>query len=94
MTNVKKFVSLLFIAAFSLSLLLSTGCSRHPNDEQIRAMEEARSACLSAEQKLKDLQQQRSQLENDLSQKKAELEELQGEKEKVQQGLDNWQEEE
>ncbi len=78
------------IAIFSLSLLLATGCSRHPNDEQIRAMEEARSACLAAEQKLNDVQKENGSLEAQLQTKKSELDKAQKEKAHVEQGLANW----
>jgi peptidoglycan hydrolase CwlO-like protein len=92
MSKIKKLLSIALVAIFSLSLLTATGCSRHPNDEQIRAMEEARSACLAAEQKLNEVQRERSGLESQLQAKKAELDKAQKEKAHVEQGLANWNE--
>ncbi len=94
MLKIKKLLGLLLVGLFSFSLFLSTGCAGHPNEKQISAMEEARSACLAAEQKLSDTQKNREDLEAQLSQKKAQLAKAQAEKEKVQQGLNNWQSEE
>jgi septal ring factor EnvC (AmiA/AmiB activator) len=93
MSKIKKIVSIVVVGIFSLSLLVSTGCSRHPNEEQINAMEEARSACLAAEQKLSEVQQEKASLEGQLNSKKAELDNAQKEKEKVQLALENWTEE-
>ena len=90
MLKVRKFLFLMITALFSFSLFLSTGCSRHPNPEQISAMEEARSACLAAEQKLNEVQQQREALESKLSSLKNELDGLNKEKQDIQQRLTNW----
>ncbi len=90
MSRIKKLMNLLLVGVFSISLFLATGCSRHPNTEQIQKMEEARSACLSAETKLNETRKQREDLEAKLAQKKAELENLQKEKEMIQQRLNNW----
>jgi peptidoglycan hydrolase CwlO-like protein len=92
MSKIKKLLSIGLVAIFSLSLLTATGCSRHPNEEQIRAMEEARSACLAAEQKLNEVQRERGNLESKLQAKKAELDKTQKEKAHVEQGLANWNE--
>lgn len=94
MLKIKKVSSFVVVGVFSLSLLFATGCSRHPNQEQISALEEARSACLAAEQKLNDVQTQRADLERQLQNKKAELDKTMKEKQMVQQGLANWQSEE
>lgn len=90
MLKIKKLLSGIIIGIFSFSLLISTGCSRHPNTEQISKMEEARSACLAAEQKLNDVQKQREGVEQKLASKKDELNGLQKEKDLIQQRLSNW----
>jgi peptidoglycan hydrolase CwlO-like protein len=90
MSKIKKLISVSLVAVFSLSLLTATGCSRHPNEEQIRAMEEARNACLAAEQKLNEVQGKRANLESQLQAKKAELDKTQKEKAHVEEGLANW----
>ncbi|MEJ2637036.1 MAG: hypothetical protein P8184_17330 [Calditrichia bacterium] len=94
MSILKKFLSLSIVGVFTFSLLLATGCARHPNQEQISKLEEARTACLSAEQKLSDTQKQRANLETQLAQKKSELDKANAEKAKVQEGLSNWKSEE
>jgi hypothetical protein len=55
-------------------------------------MEEARSACLAAEQKLSDVQKERASLESQLAAKKSELDKAKKEKANVEQGLANWNE--
>ncbi len=90
MSRVKKLVSVLLVGLFSFSLVLSSGCTSHPNEEQIQMMEEARSACLAAEQKLSETQQERQQLEKQLSEKKATLEDLQQDKATIEQRASNW----
>lgn len=90
MSKFRKLLGILMVSVFSLSLLFSTGCTRHPNADQIKALEEARSACLSSEQKLSEKQKEREALEGKLAQKKTELDNVKKEKEHVQQGLNNW----
>lgn len=90
MSKIKKIVVVCMLAIFSFSLLTTVGCSKRPNEEQISAMEEARSACLAAEQKLSDIQSERATLEGQLQAKKAELDKAQQEKAHVEQGLSNW----
>ncbi len=90
MSKLKKLLGILLVGLFTFSLLIATGCTRHPNADQIKKLEEARSACLSSEQKLSEVQKQRQDLENQLAQKKSELEGLKKEKENIQQGLSSW----
>ena len=86
-TKIKAVVLVAIVTAF---FIISTGCSSHPNEEQIRAMEEARSAALAAEQKLADKRQECDQLENQLAQKKQELETVKQEREDIKERLKNW----
>jgi len=90
MSKIKKLVILSLIAIFSFSLLVATGCSRHPNEKQIQAMEEARSACLAAEQKLNEVQKEKGSLESQVQTKKSDLDKAQKEKAHVEQGLSTW----
>ncbi len=94
MKNPKKFVSLILVAVFLFSLFVATGCSRHPNQEQIQKMEETRSAALAAEKKLAEVQKERQKLEQQVEAKKAELKKVQDEKAMVEEALKNWQSEE
>jgi len=67
MNAVKKLKNTVLMAVIGGSLILSVGCTKHPNEEQIRVMEETRQAALSAEQKLDETTQMRKQKENELS---------------------------
>jgi septal ring factor EnvC (AmiA/AmiB activator) len=90
MKIVSKFKAVVLVSIVAAFFIISTGCSRHPNEEQIRAMEEARSAALAAEQKLADKRQECNQLENQLADKKKELEAVKQEREDIKKRLENW----
>lgn len=90
MKIVSKFKWMILVASVSAFFVMSTGCSRHPNEEQIRVMEEVRSAALAAEQKLADKRQECNDLENQLAQKKKELDAAKQEREDIKQRLANW----
>ena len=89
MKIVSKFKAVVLVSIVA-AFIISTGCSRHPNEEQIRAMEEARSAALAAEQKLADKRQECNQLENQLADKKKELEAVKQEREDIKKRLASW----
>ena len=80
----------------TLRILLSIGllagvlasCASHPDEEQIKALEETKAAALSAEQSLAKKKQESSDLEAKLEAKKAELEKVKKEKELVLQRLE------
>jgi septal ring factor EnvC (AmiA/AmiB activator) len=93
MKIVSKFKGLILVGIITAFFVVSTGCSRHPNEEQIRVLEEARSAALAAEQKLADKRQECSDLENQLAQKKDELAAVKQEREDIKKRLENWTEE-
>jgi septal ring factor EnvC (AmiA/AmiB activator) len=90
MKIVSKIKWMILVASVSALFVMSTGCSSHPNEEQIRVMEEARSAALAAEQKLADKRQECNNLENQLAQKKQELDAAKQEREDIKQRLANW----
>ncbi|GAB4368542.1 MAG: hypothetical protein Kow0042_09750 [Calditrichia bacterium] len=90
MRILKRIAYAVLIGVFSLFFFIAAGCARHPNPEQIQKMEEARSACLAAEQKLQEKQSENQKLEQQLAEKKAQLEDLKKEKELIQQRLSNW----
>ncbi len=72
------------------SLILAFSCTKHPNEEQIRQMEETRSAALSAEQKLEEVRQQRQDLEDQLAQKEQERDKVCADRDAVKERLENW----
>lgn len=90
MKVVSKFKIAALVAVVAAFFIFSIGCSRRPNEEQIRVMEEARSAALAAEQKLADKRQECNQLENQLNQKKQELDAAKQEREDIKQRLETW----
>ncbi len=65
---------------FSLSL---GGCTKHPNEKQLQALEEQRKATLGAEEQLAKCQQQKADLDRELAEKKQKLEDVKSEKETV-----------
>jgi Tfp pilus assembly protein PilN len=77
----------LFCGIFMMGLYFS-GCTKHPNQEQLSALEEQKKAALAAEEQLDKLRREKADLENQLAKKKAELEKSKKEKEAVQQRLE------
>ncbi|RMD97432.1 MAG: hypothetical protein D6814_09480 [Calditrichaeota bacterium] len=73
---------------FAGALIFSVGCARHPNEEQIRVMEEARAAALAAEKQLEEKRQERQQLEQQVAQKKQELEKAKQMRDQVKQRVE------
>lgn len=90
MKIVSKLKGLILISIIAAFFVISTGCSRHPNEEQVRVLEEARSAALAAEQKLADKRQECSQLQSQLDQKKSELAAAKQEREDIKKRLETW----
>jgi septal ring factor EnvC (AmiA/AmiB activator) len=77
----------LFVAAIMVVGLLAA-CSSSPDEEQIKMLEETKSAALAAEQTLADKKQEASDLEAKCQAKKQELEKVQKEKTMVMQKLE------
>ncbi len=68
--------------AFVLSFAVSS-CGWHPSDEEIRTLEETRSAALDAEKTLQQKKSDTADLQQQVDQKKAELQKAKAELEKV-----------
>lgn len=86
----KKFyqsVTSMFVLLFVVSSLSFMGCTRHPNAEQLQALEEQKNAALSAESTLEARRAEKSKLENQLNQKKKELQSTKAELEEVKKRL-------
>ena len=77
----------LVLAAIMVIGLLAA-CSSSPDEEQVKMLEETKSAALSAEQTLADKKQEASDLEAKCEAKKQELAKVQKEKEMVLQKLE------
>ena len=80
-----KYAKISLIAVLTLAFLI--GCTWHPGEEEIKALEETKTAALAAEKTLADKKQERKDLEAKLEAKKAELAKVKAEKEKVMQKL-------
>jgi len=81
MNRVGKYAKILLMSA--LVLVFLAACTSHPNEEQIKVLEETKSAALSAEKACADKKQERNALEANLDTKKTELEKVKAEKAKV-----------
>lgn len=67
--------------------LSAVGCTKHPNEEQLRVLEETKQAALSAEQTVEQKRREKADLERQLEQKKRELQQAKDEKEAVKRRL-------
>ncbi len=93
MRKLYKSVSLLIVALFVFSAFSFIGCTKHPNAEQLQALEEQKNAALSAEQTLEERRREKSRLESELNQKRKELQAAKDELELVKQRLAEFEEE-
>lgn len=84
----KKLISVLVMLTFCAATLFVSSCTSHPNEEQIQALEESRSAALAAEKDCSDKKSERQGEEAKVNAKKAELEKVLAEKDKVSQGVE------
>jgi outer membrane murein-binding lipoprotein Lpp len=86
MKSIKKIASLIFAGVFALSLV--AGCSSNPSEEEIKTMEEAKAAALSAEGTHQETQKTRQDLENQVRSKEAERDAAKREYEAVKKRLE------
>ena len=77
--TVQVFIALLVISIMVGSFFIA-GCTKHPNEKQLQALEETRSAALAAEAKSTTCEGEKNSLQNQLNQKKQQLESMQQEK--------------
>lgn len=82
----KVFV-LVAASVFVFSSFLMVGCTKHPNPEQLQALEEQKNAALAAEETLEERRREKSRLESELNQKKNEQQEAENELEQVKKRL-------
>lgn len=83
MKKFRKTICLIIIVLFSISLLSVTGCGWKPSEEDIKALEETKSAALAAEKSQEEKKAERMDLEKKVNAKKAELAKIKADKEKV-----------
>ncbi|MFQ6112581.1 MAG: hypothetical protein ACE5NG_00685 [bacterium] len=87
MKIVSRFIILLVMALFVLSSFSFIGCTKHPNAEQLQALEEQKNAALSAENTLEERRREKSRLESELNRKRKELQDAKTELEEVKKRL-------
>lgn len=80
--NIRFFALVLALCIFAGGILL-TGCSRHPNEKQMTALEEAKAGAVASEDKVAQLEKENAELKAKLAEKQQELKDAQAEKEKV-----------
>jgi len=78
----RTIIVIVSVACLILSLSIG-GCTKHPNEQQLQALEEQRKAALAAEEQLSKTQQEKADLERELAEKKQKLEDAKNEKEAV-----------
>jgi Na+-translocating ferredoxin:NAD+ oxidoreductase RnfG subunit len=82
----RTIILLVAIACLALSLALS-GCTKHPNEKQLQALEEQRKAALAAEDQLTKCNQQKADVHREVAEKKQKLESAKSEKEMIEKKL-------
>ncbi len=86
--SARKMLSWVAVVVFSASISM-IGCTKHPNEKQLQALEETKQAALSAEAQLEQKRQEKASLEAQLAEKKKQLEKAQAEKAAIAQKLGN-----
>ncbi len=87
MRIVTKAVLLFLVGLFVVSTFSFVGCTKHPNAQQLQALEEQKNAALAAESTLEERCREKSRLESQLNQKRKELQDAKTELEAVKQRL-------
>jgi len=89
----KRFSTTSIRAAVVVLLMVSLviiGCSKGPNEKQLKALEDTKAAALSAEQKASDCNSEKAKLEKQLAEQKQKLEAMKQEKVVVEKRLAAW----
>ncbi len=86
--KMKSSFAKLVLAAIATSTLVMTGCTKHPDQDQLIKLEEARGAAESAEKSLAEKKRERMALEEQVSAKEGELSNREAERDDVKQKMD------
>ena len=84
MKKLKKLINLMVILLFGVSTLMVTSCGWNASEDDIKMLEETKSAALSAETTLADKKSENQKLQSDAKSKEAEFKKIQADKAKVQ----------
>jgi len=84
MTLIRRVTTLTLVAAFTAGMLLSVGCTKYANPDDLKRLEEAKQAAISAEKELDKVRVEHKQVEKELADKQKELQAVQADLAKVQ----------
>jgi len=87
MVKLKRSPAVLAAIAVLLFAFAFVGCTKHPNEDQLNALEETKKAAFAAEDQCAAKKQENERLEKQLAEKKQALEEMKQEKAKVESRL-------
>ena len=76
----KSFLKVIVVGLLLVAFVAMTGCTRHPNEEQINTLEETINAANAAQAELDDKVSERKGLENEVKEWEAKLEAAKKEK--------------
>ncbi|MBN2357583.1 hypothetical protein JXO59_15825 [candidate division KSB1 bacterium] len=86
----KRSIFLVFAVCLLLLAFMIVGCSRHPNEQELKALEEQKQAAVAAETKATDCGNEKAALENQLAETTRKAEEMKQEKVAVEKRLAEW----
>jgi hypothetical protein len=89
MERLRKVLTSILLVLFVFGTMAITSCTSHPNEEQIKTLEEAKAAALAAEKTQGEKTKERQAIERQVKTKEAELAKIKADKEKVKQFLEN-----
>jgi len=78
-----RVIAILSAVVMLMVTFVITGCSRHPNEEQLRQLEETKQAALAGEESQAACANEKAELEKQLAESKQKLEKMEQEKESV-----------
>lgn len=86
----RKSILRVFAVCLLLVAFMIVGCSRHPNEKELKALEEQKQAALAAEAKAADCSKEKAALEKQLADLTKKIDELKQEKVTVEKRLAEW----
>ncbi len=91
MKNTSRWVLRIAVVCLLLVAFMLAGCSRHPNEKELKALEETKQAALAAEAKAADCTKEKASLEQQLTDLNQKVEQMVQEKATVEKRLTDWQ---
>ncbi len=92
MKNTSRWVlRIALVCLLLVAFMLAAGCSRHPNEKELKALEETKQAALAAETKAADCTKEKASLEQQLVDQNQKVDKMKLEKATVEKRLTDWQ---